>query len=285
MHEKDAKLKASKMFLKAGVALKPFFTQLKIPLLQVKSTRTLEEHIAEALHSGAMMGAMVAIWLLAVGFSAQNTQVIYVGLLGAPAVFAFSFYSSLYLPKVKGMKRAKEIERELPYALRHLLIEVKSGIPLYNGLVAISEKYGAASEEIRDMVEEINAGKSEIEAIEESIFKNPSYNFRRAFWQILNSLKTGTDIESSLESTVDDIIKQQLISIKKYGQELNPMTLMYMMVAIILPSLGITFLIVLSMFAGGGISSNLFIYIIVGLILFQAFFVNVIREKRPNVKV
>ncbi len=285
MHEKDAKLKASKMFLKAGVALKPFFLQLKIPLLQMKSTRTLEEHIAESLHSGAMMGAMTAVGLIIVGFSAQNTQIVYIGLLATPAVFAFSFYSSLYLPKVKGMKRAKEIERELPYALRHLLIEVKSGIPLYNGLVAISEKYGAASEEIRDMVEEVNAGKSEIEAIEESIFKNPSYNFRRAFWQILNSLKTGTDIESSLESTVDDIIKQQLISIKKYGQELNPMTLMYMMVAIILPSLGITFLIVLSMFAGGGISSDLFIYIIVGLILFQAFFVNVIKEKRPNVKV
>ncbi len=63
------------------------------------------------------------------------------------------------------------------------------------------------------------------------------------------------------------------------------MTLMYMMVAIILPSLGITFLIVLSMFAGGGIGSELLIAIIAGLAIFQAFFVNVIKEKRPNVKV
>jgi len=285
MYEKDAKLKASKMFLRAGVALKPFFTHLKIYLLQVKSPHPLEEHIAEALYSGANMGIMAGAGLAVVGLSAQNTQIFYIGLLAAPVLFMFSFYSALYLPKVKGMKRAKEIERELPYALRHLLIEVKSGIPLYNGLVAISEKYGTASEEIRDIVEEINAGKSEIEAIEESIFKSPSYNFRRAFWQILNSLKTGTDIETSLEATVDDIIKQQLISIKKYGQELNPMTLMYMMVAIILPSLGITFLIVLSMFAGGSIGSEILIAIIVGLAIFQAFFINVIKEKRPNVKV
>lgn len=285
MYEKDAKLKASKMFLKAGVSLKPFFTHLKIYLLQVKSPHALEEHIAEALYSGANMGIMAGAGLAVVGLSAQNTQIVYIGLLAAPVLFMFSFYSSLYLPKVKGMKRAKEIERELPYALRHLLIEVKSGIPLYNGLVAISEKYGTASQEIRDIVEQINTGKSEIEAIEESIFKSPSYNFRRAFWQILNSLKTGTDIETSLEATVDDIIKQQLISIKKYGQELNPMTLMYMMVAIILPSLGITFLIVLSMFAGGGIGSELLIAIIVGLAIFQAFFINVIKEKRPNVKV
>lgn len=285
MFEKDAKLKASKMFLKAGAALKPFFGQLKIYLLQANSFHTIEEHIAESLYAGAMNGSMAGVGLIVVGLSMQNTQVTYIGLLAFPVIFLFSFYSSLYLPKIKGLKRGKEIERELPYALRHLLIEVKSGIPLYNGLVAISEKYGAASDEIRDIVEEINAGKSEMEAIEESIFKNPSYNFRRAFWQILNSLKTGTDIETSLESTVDDIIKQQLISIKKYGQELNPMTLMYMMVAIILPSLGITFLIVLSMFAGGGIGSSLFTYILIGLVLFQAFLVNVIREKRPNVKV
>lgn len=285
MYEKDARLKASKMFLKAGVALKPFFSHIKIYLMQVKSQRTLEEHIAESLSSGANMGMMAGAGLAVVGLSAENMQIFYIGLAMAPVLFMFSFYSSLYLPKVKGLKHAKEIERELPYALRHLLIEVKSGIPLYNGLVAISEKYGAASREVRDMVEEINAGKSEIEAIEESIFKSPSYNFRRAFWQILNSLKTGTDIETSLEATVDDIIKQQLISIKKYGQELNPMTLMYMMVAIIIPSLGITFLIVLSMFAGGSIGPEILVAVIVGLAVFQAFFVNVIKDKRPNVKV
>ena len=285
MYEKDAKLKASKPFLRAGVALKPFFNHLKINLLQANSPLAIEEHIAESLYSGVIMGAMGGIGLVVVGISAQNASISYIGLIAVPALFMFSFYSSLYMPKVKSTKHANEIERELPYALRHLLIEVKSGIPLYNGLVAISEKYGAASEEIRGMVREINAGKSEIEAIEESIFKNPSYNFRRAFWQILNSLKTGTDVETSLESTVDDIIKQQLIAIKKYGQELNPMTLMYMMVAIILPSLGITFLIVLSTFSGGAIGSNIFIFIIVGLALFQAFFINVIREKRPNVKI
>ncbi|MBU4245766.1 MAG: type II secretion system F family protein [Nanoarchaeota archaeon] len=285
MYEKDARLKASKMFLKAGVALKPFFSHLKIYLMQVKSPHALEEHIAEALSSGTNMGMMAGAGLAVVGISSNNVQIIYIGIVMAPVLFLFSFYSSLYLPKVKGLKRAKEIERELPYALRHLLIEVKSGIPLYNGLVAISEKYGAASDEIRDIVEEINAGKSEIEAIEESIFKSPSYNFRRAFWQILNSLKTGTDIDASLSATVDDIIKQQLISIKKYGQELNPMTLMYMMVAIIIPSLGITFLIVLSMFAGGSIGSELLAAVIVGLAIFQAFFVNIIKDKRPNVKV
>ncbi len=156
MYEKDAKLKASKMFLKAGVALKPFFSHLKINLLQVKSPNALEEHIAEALYSGATMGMMAGVGLAAVGISAENMQIVYIALLAAPVLFMFSFYSALYLPRVKGMKRAKQIERELPYALRHLLIEVKSGIPLYNGLVAISEKYGTASEEIRDIVEQIN---------------------------------------------------------------------------------------------------------------------------------
>lgn len=285
MHEKDANLRASKLFLRAGSNLKPFFGHLKLYLLQAKSPLSIEEHIAKSLFSATNISIMASLGTVFVGLLAKNTSVVKIGLIAFPAVFLLMFYSSVSLPQVIGIKRAKEVEKELPYALRHLLIEVKSGVPLYQGLVAISEKYGAVSEEVRQIVEEINTGKSEIEAIEESIFKSPSQFFRRSFSQVLNSLKTGTDIESTLEATVDDMVRQQLTAIKKYGQELNPLTLMYMMAAVILPSLGITFLIVLSTLTSGGIPTSIFSVILVTLIIFQAFFVNIIKSRRPVVKV
>jgi len=284
MYEKDAKLKASKLFLRAGVTLKPFFSHLKLDLAQAKSTLTIEEHIAESLAGSANLSVMAAFSLILIGIINKTPQITTIGVITFPVIFLFMFYSNLSMPKLIGAKRSKEIDRELPYAMRHLLIEVKSGVPLYQGLVAISEKYGAVSVEVKQIVEEINTGKSEIEAIEESIFKNPSQFFRRSFSQVLNSLKTGTDLEATLESTVDDMIKQQLIAIKKYGQELNPLTLMYMMAAVILPSLGITFLIVLSTLTSGGIPTTIFPVILVALIIFQMFFINIIKSRRPIIK-
>lgn len=285
MREKDAKMRASKIFLRAGNSLKPFFSNLNVQLLQARSPLSVEEHIAQSLYSATNLSVMAAFGMVFIGLMTKNNQIIEIGALSFPAIFMFMFYSGVSLPQIIGMKRAREIDKELPYALRHLLIEVKSGVPLYQGLIAISDKYGVFSVEVKQIVEEINTGKSEIEAIEESIFKNPSSFFRRAFSQILNSLKTGTDLESTLESTVDDMIQQQLIAIKKYGQELNPLTLMYMMAAVILPSLGITFLIVLSTLMSGGLPPSIFPVIIVLLIIFQAFFINVVKSRRPMVKV
>ena len=102
---------------------------------------------------------------------------------------------------------------------------------------------------------------------------------------MLNAIKTGTNIEESLDHIVNDIIKEQLISIKKYGQELNPWTLMYMMFAVILPSLGITFMMILSTFTGTGFPPIMFVTILVGLAFFQMIFMNLVKSKRPVVKV
>jgi len=61
---------------------------------------------------------------------------------------------------------------------------------------------------------------------------------------------------------------------------------MYMMFAVIMPSLGITFMIILSTFTGSSIVSPMMLVIILsGLIIFQMFFLSLIRTKRPNVRV
>ena len=88
-----------------------------------------------------------------------------------------------------------------------------------------------------------------------------------------------------MEATVDEIVKEQLLSIRKYGQELNPWTLMYMMFGVILPSLGIAFLLILSTFAGFAITGAMLFAILFFLAIFQFMFINVIRSKRPMVKI
>jgi len=277
-------VRASRRYFSIAQRLEPLLSGMKIDLMQSKSSLSLREHIAVSLRTAVNSTASLSLTLAAMGIIFKKVAIVKIGLLSTPAIFLMMLYTSLYRPKVQAKARARRVEQELPYAMRHLLIEIKSGVPLYNAIVAASEGYGECSVELKQIVCEINAGKPETQALEDSIFRNPSVAYRRSFWQLLNAVKTGTNIETSLDNTVKNMLKDQLLSIKKYGQELNPWTLMYMMFAVIMPSLGITFFMILSTFTGMSLSGNMLIVLIIGLSLFQLMFMNLIKTKRPMVK-
>ena len=104
-------------------------------------------------------------------------------------------------------------------------------------------------------------------------------------WQLSNSLKVGSDISETIENLIEDLTKEQMIAIRKYGQELNPYTMMYMLIAVILPALGITFLMVLSSFSGILVPKSIFLVILFGLIAFQFFYISIVKSKRPTMDV
>ena len=278
-------LKKSARFMNLAAKLEPSLKPIEIDLLQARSDISLRQHIASSIYQSINTTLMFAIAIVAVGYIIDSVFIMFFSIMGAPFVFLLMFYSALYQPKITTLKRARSIDSELPYALRHLLIQVKSGVPLYNALVAITKGYGAASKEFEYIIRDINGGKSQTEAIEDSIVKNPSLTYRRSFWQLLNAIKTGTDLQRPLENIVNEILKGQLLSIKRYGQELNPWTLMYMMFAVIMPSLGITFMMILSTFTGTALSDIMLVGVIIFLTFFQVMFMNIIKTKRPTVKV
>jgi flagellar protein FlaJ len=186
-------------------------------------------------------------------------------------------------PKLILRKRVANIERNLLYAIRHVYVQVKAGVSLFETFMSISTgSYGAISDEFRTVVNEVNAGKPIEKALEELTLKNPSVFFRRVIWQLSNGIKAGSDISVVMKSVIDNISAEQRIAIRKYGSKLNPLTLVYMMVAVIMPAMGITFMIVLSTFSGLSISETMFWMILAFLILFQFMFLGIIKSKRPN---
>jgi len=193
----------------------------------------------------------------------------------------FVFFYLIRYPKLIAMRRMRVLEADLLNSLQHMLVEIKSGVPFFNSMISISEGYGEVSEEFKRVVKEVNAGKSEIGALEEASKRNPSLYFRRTIWQLTNAIKAGSDVASALEAIVHGLTQEQMLAIKKYGQELSPYTLIYMLIAIIVPTLGITFLIVLSSFSGIVIPKIIFPIIIMALAIFQYFYMGVIKTKRP----
>lgn len=272
-----------KFFLPLAEKLEVLFPNLNRDLVQAQMDEEPIPLLSKSLFKSLANSTMISLAMIFLSIYMENPQTRNMGILLWPVFFIFLFFTNAKLPAIKAKKRTRQLEKELPYALRHVLIEVHAGIPLYQAMVSVSEGYGEASEEFEKIVKEINGGVPQIKAMENAIVRNPSMQFRRSLWQMINALKSGADLAASLEALVDSIVQKQILDVRKYGKELNPYTMMYMLVAVILPSLGVTFLMILSSFTDISVSDFMFYGILIGLVFFQVMFLNFVKSKRPEV--
>lgn len=282
--DQNAKKKGSKLFLPLARKVKVMFPNLERELLQSEMDYDPIIFLSYTLKKSIISSSTFGLLLVFMGYYIDSFQFMLLGLGIWPVIFLFSLFSFAKIPSIKEKKKKRRLDKELPYALRHILVESKAGVSLFNAMASVTEGYGEASKEFKKIVDEVNTGTSEEKALENAIMRNPSMKFRRSLWQISNSIKAGANVSKTLETLVDSIFEDQLMQVRKYGKELNPYTLVYMMVSVIIPSLGITFMMILSSFTGMAISDWMFYAIIIGLIAFQYFFINFVKSKRPNIK-
>lgn len=274
-------LKESKVFEKPGNALAKATPSLKLHLYQAKMKFHPKEYASLVILTTIFYFVVLGPLIFIVGFFTGQID-FFLPLVVSTSFSLFIFFYLMKYPQLVAVRRMRKLERDLLNALQHILIEIKSGVPLFNSLIGVSEEYGEISEEFKIIVTEINAGLSEIEAFQRASLRNPSLHFRRSLWQLTNAMKAGSDISSAVESIVKNMVAEQIVEIRKYGQELNPFTLMYMLFSVIMPTLGITFLIILSSFSGLNIPEYLFALIIMFLGMFQYFYMGIIKTKRST---
>jgi len=190
----------------------------------------------------------------------------------------------LAYPKIMIKKRIRAIDSNLVFALRAMLVQIKSGVSLFNALSMISNanRFGELSVELKKAVDKITTGTNEEIALREVATNNPSNYLRKAIWQITNGLKAGADISDILSESVSSIVREQQIGVQKYGSSLRILSLMYLMIGVIIPALGITFLIVIGSFPKIEISEIIFWALLGGLILAEFMFMGIMKSKRPN---
>ena len=271
----------ARVFEKLGVLIAKSRPSLKLELFQAEMDILPKSYSSIVVLTTIFYFFMITSMVFLTGLFIRGSPELLLpfSMGGVFSLFVFSYL--MRYPKFMAIRRVKSLERDLLNALQHILIEIKSGISLFNSLIGVTDGYGEVSDEFMIVVKEINAGVSEINALERASLRNPSFHFRRSLWQIINAMKAGSNVASALESIVDTLTKEQLIAIRKYGQELNPFTLMYMLIAVIMPTLGITFIIILSSFAGILVPSEMFPLILLVLAIFQYFYMGIIKTKRP----
>jgi pilus assembly protein TadC len=198
---------------------------------------------------------------------------------------AFAAFNQRSYPKVYTNKKQREIDKNLIPALEDMLVQLSSGVPLFNILINISSaSYGELSNQFKKAVKKINAGFPQIEVIEELGENNISKFFRKSLWQISNGMKAGSNITEVVKDTLRALNEEQLLQIQTYGNKLNPLIMFYMLISVILPALAITFLTIISSLINLPKTTNtlMFIGLYVFVVLIQIMFIGAVRSSKPS---
>lgn len=254
------------------------FPDLKFKLAQARVDESVEYYVQKTFFVSMLLAAGVTIILFAFSKSPK-------ALLFFPVVYLITFFYLMHATDAKLSKIQRNVSKEVVFAGRFLIIELESGVPMYTAFQNISNSYEHVGKYFSEITQRVDLGTPMEEAINEAVQLAPSNDLRRIFWQILNSLKTGSEISSALNSVIDQIVREQEIAVKEYGRKLNPMAMFYMMIAIIVPSLGTIMLLILATAIGLEMGFLLF-SIVIGLnILIQLFFLVTIKSQRPPVDI
>jgi flagellar protein FlaJ len=197
---------------------------------------------------------------------------------------SIAFFLHLIYPGILARKLASETDRELVFALQDLMMQVNSGIPLYDGIVNISNSgYGQVSVEFSNAAKQISAGTPEREALEALAIRSESESFKKTMWQLVTTLQSGASIKPALKSVIETLLKEQYAAIQAYSSTLNFTILLYMLLGAVMPSIGITLLTILASFSGMGINESFLIAFAFVSIIAQAALIGFMNQARPRV--
>jgi flagellar protein FlaJ len=198
---------------------------------------------------------------------------------------AFIFLIQSVYPQVYLARKQRDIEKNLLFALEDILVQINSGVPIFNILTNISfADYGVLSDEFKKAVKRISAGEPDVDVLADIGKRNPSIFFRRILWQMSNGLNAGSDMSAIIKDSIRTLNSEQLIQLQNYGNKLNPIIMFYMLITVIIPALSVTFITILA--SMGGLEKQptiiLFSGVYVFVMLFQVLFLGVIKSRRPS---
>ena len=277
----------SDKYLFIGRFLSKIIFSLKYDLQKAEINVDVERYCLAALISAMIYGVMFLFVGMAFGTiitKELGLTTIALMLVAGLGAFVSMLFLHLFYPKLASFQLASMVDQDLLFALRTMLIQLSSGISLFEAMKNISRSnYGQVSAEFAMVIKDINSGASETAALEKLAFRTKSEVLKKTSWQIITTMKSGGSIVNALNSQVETLVTQQMDAIKSYAAELNLWTLIYLMIAAAMPSLGITFLVIASSVGGSGIGPEAVILIVVLSLAVQVAMIFMIRSKVPKV--
>lgn len=271
------------IFSKLGALSPGMVYDLRYAGIELSAGDYLAGVFPSALVWGSFVYAILAFAFLVRG-EALNFA-LWKSLPGLSISLLLFFYYWAY-PKILSEKVAQQEEKDLIFVLKDLLLQMSAGVPLYDAVQTLSfAGYGAVSESFGRVVREVKLGKTLESALENLALSTKSGYMRKTVWQLVNGYRAGANLQAILRDLVRDLTLRQRDLIKSYSQELNMWTLVYMMFAVVAPTIGATMLVVLSTVAGGGVTPATFVLLAVSCFLIQIVLIGFVKSRRPMVRI
>lgn len=249
---------------------------LSTKLRQAGMLETPEEYVKSTFMTALMLS--IGVFFIFFFFTVSPLSILIIPITIPLLFIYFIKYVDVKIERIK-----KKIDEEIIFAGRFLIIGLESGVPVHKIFEDMEKNYEYIGYYFGEILNRIYLGTTMEDAINETILINPSANLRRILWQVLNSLKTGTEVGHALNSVIDQIVREQAISVKEYGKKLSPLAMFYMTISIIIPSLGITMLVILATFMGLNITMTMLVFLAIMIGFVQFMFLSLVKSQRPSI--
>lgn len=246
---------------------------------------TPTEFVKRSLTSAIMMGILVAVIfiILLPSFGIPGLEAYALAFITGFAIAMLMYKNSIRAPLRKKIEVSKHAEKDILFAAREIIISLRSGMPLYNAIVAVSQGYGDASVGFRKIVENVQLGMPLEDAIDEAIANSKSTSFRRLMIQASLSIRIGSDVIAALQAVISQLSEERIIELRAYGQRLNALTMFYMLFGVILPSMGIAVATILTTFIPIiTINVTMLALALVFILFLQIMFLQLVKSGRPT---
>ncbi|MBD3262272.1 MAG: hypothetical protein GF334_11520 [Candidatus Altiarchaeales archaeon] len=266
--------------------LASFMPALKTDLALSDIDMTPPEYVGASISSAVILASIIflGVFISLTQMDPPYPQAHLLAAVPALLLFFFDFLILLRYPHILAVKRGQLVERDLIYALKDLLLHMSSGLTLYESMARVSHaEHGYVSQDFHEVIIETNEGVPFDEALERLALRSSSDYMRNSIWQIINAFNSGASVKEALNSIVTTLINEQKRKIRDYTQELNMLTMFYMVFAVAIPTVVTTVLVVLTSFVGTGVSPELYLFVVLTCILVQIFLVVIVKSRRPLV--
>jgi archaeal flagellar protein FlaJ len=237
-----------------------------------------------ALIVAFLINAIIFFIIALLNKDVKNNGLYFLILLTLPLGFSLLFKFFLKTPDIAIIRSKKNIGAEIISAIRFLVLDLKANAPLFDALQNLRKNFGEIGNYLSDIIIKVKLGSSLEKALNEAVETVPSEEFRVLLWQLLSHLQTGTNITNSLDIIADEIAEDQRISFKKYGKKLNVLSLLYMIIAIIIPTIGFIIIVTILSFINFPLNAGIFVLFWFGFSVVQLIFLALSSGNRPVVE-
>ncbi len=140
------------------------------------------------------------------------------------------------LPSIQLKSSSKDVDKQLPFALRHMSALLSAGISIFDSMASVSKAdYGLLSTELDKVIWDVKSGENFSEALEDASNRIGSTSFTRVTIHIRRALQMGGDVANIISQIADDLTFEMRMKISDFVEKLNAFAIVYLIGGIVGP--------------------------------------------------